>query len=704
MKLKLAVSKRCCALSVFALAAFALPCSAWTPPVLMFSATSAGVTYSVTIYSSGTVVYGGACSAVVCPGVPVIGPGYIVFTGTVGPFAIINAAGETKPYLASPSIDLGLGTVTSTAAGTLTAEFTDVGFDATGPVVLNVLTGGTPATYTAYIDPNNAEFGMTTTIGTLSNITTNTSVTENLTETTQPVSLTAVSTVTLAAGSTFSSDFGVSATTPTSAPPPSPMISISKSASATSVQPFQKVTYTYEVKNTGNTTLTNVTVTDDNATPSYTGDDFTVCTIASLAAGASQTCTASVYPPIKEGANDCGPSGTFNYNNYHPGGDLICQSLPNGDIQFTFLADGSVIDNTFGTGASPDWPSGNQSWMLAEGTAEFQVFDGKGNKVLDFETPYVSENSAYISGYGPGGISSLIAGSAGWIASIDTTASDSVNKNKATATCLTNSPGVHPDWINQHGYKVHVSCSAWGSNGFGSVQCPSLWNGYTKNSACTQHIVKPVNSTATNTATAIGAYGSTTVSAKATATVAIVANPAPPQCPVVLPPTCNVYGKAPSQCQPKNGGHDNDGYAYCDALLGTQLTCNNTPFVLGSASGPSAASGGTIPLPAGNYSYLKFLAAGVNGPQYNQPFIVTYTDGTTTTASQNLSDWCNSSGFSGETVAKTMPYRITPNGGQQSGTINIYQYSIQCNNTKTVKSVTLPGNRNVIVHAITMVP
>ena len=59
--------------------------------------------------------------------------------------------------------------------------------------------------------------------------------------------------------------------------------------------PGGNVLYTYAVKNTGDTSLTNIVVTDDNGTPGSTGDDFTVCTItAPLAPGASTTCTTTL--------------------------------------------------------------------------------------------------------------------------------------------------------------------------------------------------------------------------------------------------------------------------------------------------------------------------------------------------------------------------------------------------------------------------
>ena len=53
-----------------------------------------------------------------------------------------------------------------------------------------------------------------------------------------------------------------------------PAINIDKTMAPTSVSAPGNVTYTYVVTNTGNVTLTNVTVMDDNATPGILGDDF----------------------------------------------------------------------------------------------------------------------------------------------------------------------------------------------------------------------------------------------------------------------------------------------------------------------------------------------------------------------------------------------------------------------------------------------
>ena len=53
-------------------------------------------------------------------------------------------------------------------------------------------------------------------------------------------------------------------------------------------------TYTYEIRNSGSATLTDISVSDDNGTPGDTADDVHVGTVTSLAPGASVTLTANI--------------------------------------------------------------------------------------------------------------------------------------------------------------------------------------------------------------------------------------------------------------------------------------------------------------------------------------------------------------------------------------------------------------------------
>ncbi len=92
------------------------------------------------------------------------------------------------------------------------------------------------------------------------------------------------------------------------------------------------------------------------------------------------------------------------------------------------------------------------------------------------------------------------------------------------------------------------------------------------------------------------------------------------------------------------GGLDGDGYALSSSLVGTSLTTADTTFDLGPAGATDvvSAAGQVIALPAGNDASLKLLATGVNCTYTglpNQTFTVTYTDGTTATFTQSISDW-----------------------------------------------------------------
>ena len=152
------------------------------------------------------------------------------------------------------------------------------------------------------------------------------------------------------------------------------------------------------------------------------------------------------------------------------------------------------------------------------------------------------------------------------------------------------------------------------------------------------------------------------------------------------------------------GGLDGGCCSYSANLLGAAQTFNGTPFNLGPANAADAVDNATIALPAGQFSSLQMLAAGVNGNQLSQTFTVTYTDNTTQTFTQSVSDWAHPQNFAGESIAVTMAHRDLSNGTTQVRTVNLFAYSFGINNGKTVKSITLPTNRNVVVLAITLVP
>jgi hypothetical protein len=152
-----------------------------------------------------------------------------------------------------------------------------------------------------------------------------------------------------------------------------------------------------------------------------------------------------------------------------------------------------------------------------------------------------------------------------------------------------------------------------------------------------------------------------------------------------------------------NGGLDVHGNAYSKNLLGASLVWSGSTFMLG-AGVANAASNISIPLPAGNFGTLQLLATGLNGNQSNQTLTVTYTDGTTTRLTQSFSDWWASQGYAGESIASVMAYRLDSSGAIHNGRFCLYGYSFAIDGAKTVKSLTLPNNRNVVVLAAELLP
>lgn len=173
---------------------------------------------------------------------------------------------------------------------------------------------------------------------------------------------------------------------------------------------------------------------------------------------------------------------------------------------------------------------------------------------------------------------------------------------------------------------------------------------------------------------------------------------------VGLSAAANVVGIGKTGTAVPNGGLDGGGSAYATELLGTTINWSGATFTLGTAVSMDAVSNTTVALPSGTYSSVRLLATGVNGNQANQTFVVTYTDGTTTSVTQSLSDWYTPQNYTGESIVSTMSYRLTSTGAKDARTFYLYGYSLAINSAKTVKSITLPKTRNVVVLAIDLTP
>jgi hypothetical protein len=152
------------------------------------------------------------------------------------------------------------------------------------------------------------------------------------------------------------------------------------------------------------------------------------------------------------------------------------------------------------------------------------------------------------------------------------------------------------------------------------------------------------------------------------------------------------------------GGLDGQGNAYSSNLLTGNRILNGVQFNFGPANRADAVygAGQTIALPAGQFTTLQLLATGIEGEQSAQPITITYTDNSTTQITQSFSDWYTPSSNPGESEAVAMPYRDQYTGTPDNRPFNLYGYILILNGAKTVQSVTLPNNRDVVVLAATL--
>ena len=153
-----------------------------------------------------------------------------------------------------------------------------------------------------------------------------------------------------------------------------------------------------------------------------------------------------------------------------------------------------------------------------------------------------------------------------------------------------------------------------------------------------------------------------------------------------------------------DNGFDGGGASFSSDLLGRSLSTKNVNFALGAAGTNNivAARGNVIALPPRKFSSLWFLGAAIDGAQRAQTFKVTYSDGTTQTWSQNLSDWFAPQSNPGESRALKMDYRNMANGARDARSFSLYAYGFALDGTKSVQSVTLPENPNVRIAAISL--
>ncbi len=310
-----------------------------------------------------------------------------------------------------------------------------------------------------------------------------------------------------------------------------PGFQLFKSADKQAATPGRKVTYTYMVTNTGSVLLHDITVADDNGTPSYTGDDFTVCNVPTLAPGEATICKVTNVPPVTLCTNIQGVDT--------PMGTLITEVMANGDVKATLLQDRNLIDNTYGANAVGYSGSHSFGDLVHNDRARFQFENRDGQVVLDFEVDYISASASYPSGFGTlglGGDGRLNVGNASDILSFDTSISRSLNQAPEFYGYTENSPAPEADfpaWEYENSYEVVVSGAIFGPSGYGRVNVPMIHNSPSKLKTNEQYPL-PCDSCVTNTAVAVALANGTLLPpqvAQAVVCKIIKSPPSPKDCP-----------------------------------------------------------------------------------------------------------------------------------------------------------------------------
>jgi hypothetical protein len=150
---------------------------------------------------------------------------------------------------------------------------------------------------------------------------------------------------------------------------------------------------------------------------------------------------------------------------------------------------------------------------------------------------------------------------------------------------------------------------------------------------------------------------------------------------------------------------DGLGYSYSEQALstaglapGSSITSNGVQYDWPSAAAGQpdnlVAAGQVISVPpVAGATELGVMGSATNGPS-NGTLTITYTDGSTQTATLGFSDWTSASPSFGNGVAASMPYRNSPGGSSQQLATRVFTTNIALEAGKTVASVTLPDGAN----------
>jgi hypothetical protein len=204
--------------------------------------------------------------------------------------------------------------------------------------------------------------------------------------------------------------------------------------------------------------------------------------------------------------------------------------------------------------------------------------------------------------------------------------------------------------------------------------------------------------------TITGTSGNITQTATVTLVVSAATGNTGTGLPVDLSAAFNVNGIYTDGTTYNTRRLDGDGFSYSANALTPSRVLTGIQFQFGPANQPNAigGTGQAVSLPAGHFPRLVLLATGVQGNQTGQTVSVNYSDGTSTQFIQNFSDWFTPQNFPGEIDAVVMPYRNIARGSQDQRPFSLYVYVFRLSSKKTVQSITLPNNPDVLLLAATL--
>ena len=154
-----------------------------------------------------------------------------------------------------------------------------------------------------------------------------------------------------------------------------------------------------------------------------------------------------------------------------------------------------------------------------------------------------------------------------------------------------------------------------------------------------------------------------------------------------------------------DGDYDGANNTYPADLADRSNEYDYVPFHLGSfANGRNNAvvcDGQIISFDRGKYASIRLAGTATNGNKTGV-FKINYTDGTYSSVSITMKDWCTLD-TSGEKILQKMEHRHSATSDNSTDCC-IFVYYLTADRNKTVKSITLPDQNNMHILAVTLVP